>query len=196
MSAQAPGPYTPSLPLSRDLIVNERQREIFRFRREDCTPESLKFDFRVGPGGGMEGLHKHATQDEHFRCVSGELTVLLVDGEMVLRAGDEHTIKAGTSHAFVNRGDVEVVCDVSYDPPGRNEDFLKVLNAVEIVNGRQPSFLEVAPFIGDSGMFIEGPPIWLQRILFGALSIFATVFGYRRRAIAAMEEVYGEPFTW
>jgi mannose-6-phosphate isomerase-like protein (cupin superfamily) len=184
------------LPLNENLVENPLQKETFRFRPGDSSPEALRFDFEVGPGGGMEMLHQHLHQRETFRCISGRLTVLLGDGERTLEPGQEVVIEAGQTHGFVNRGDEPVVCDVAYLPAGRNEDWLKIITAVQRVTGKEAGVLDLAPFILDVGLFIVGPPIWAQRLLFGVLRPIAKLLGRDKAALAAAATVYGRPFTW
>ena len=182
--------------LSENVVENARNGERFVFRPATGGTDALPFDFVVKAGGGMTLKHRHLDQNEWFRCVSGELTVLLEDSERVLRPGEEIVIPPGAVHAFCNRGAVETVCDVEYRPAGRNEDWLKIVNAIETKTGREPSLLDIAPFILDVGIFIEGPPIALQRMLFAVLRVVATALGRKKAGLAAATELYGRPFVW
>jgi hypothetical protein len=73
---------------------------------------------------------------------------------------------------------------------------LKLVNAIERKLGREPNLLEIAPFIGDVGLFIEGPPRVVQVVLFSVLRVVATALGKKRAGLAAASELYGRPFTW
>lgn len=44
--------------------------------------------------------HRHPAQDEHFVVQEGELTAVVGDEEVVLRAGDVLDVPAGTVHAM------------------------------------------------------------------------------------------------
>lgn len=156
----------------------------------------LAFDFVVGVGGGVPMRHHHLHQEEVFRVKRGELTVHLGGGDRVVRAGEEITIAPGTMHAFTNQGDVDVVCDVEYRPAGRNEQWLKLTNALEAKLGRELGLLDIAPFLGDVGLFIEGPPVAVQRVLFAMCKVVAIALGKRRIALAAAREAYGPGFSW
>lgn len=99
-------------------------------------------------------------------------------------------------HAFCNRGTVDAVCDVEYRPAGRNEAWLKLVNAIEKKSGREAGLLDIAPFILDVGIYIDGPPAWLQRALFSVVKLVAVALGKRAAGLAAASAVYGRPFHW
>lgn len=179
------------------VVVVENARFGERFVFTGSTPEVCAFDFYVAPRRGMPMLHKHGRQSEVFRCRRGELTVLLKGETRVVRAGEEFTIPAGTLHAFENRGDVEVYCEVEYRPAGRNMEWLMVLNACERATGREPGLLDLAPFINDVDIYVDGPPVWVQRALFGwVLRPIALLTGRKRRLLERAREAYGRPIDW
>jgi quercetin dioxygenase-like cupin family protein len=194
--AMADGGTADPVRLPGNESINQANKERFVFRRDPAGDDVLPFEFTCGPGGGVRIRHMHMHQSEVFRGVSGQLTVLLDGEERTLGPGDVIEIPAGAAHGFVNDGDVDAVCDVEYRPAGRNEAWLKLTNAIERVHGRPPGMLEIAPFALDVGMYIAGPPIWTQRVLFGALKWVALALGKERVGLEAMERVYGEPFEW
>lgn len=182
--------------LPENVVENERTGERIVFREPVGGGVVLPFDFVVRPAGGVAMRHFHANQRELFRCQSGELTVHLEKGDRVLRAGEELELSPGMMHAFTNRGSVDAVCYVEYRPAGRNEAWLKLINAIERKLGREPGLLDLAPFIGDVGIYIEGPPVWAQRAMFAGLRVVATLLGKKRAGLAAASELYGRPFAW
>lgn len=182
--------------LPENVVEVERTKERFVFCEEAKSADVLPFDFIVGSGGGVPLRHFHLHQHETFRCVSGELTVHLKDGDRVLKAGESIDLPPGTIHALSNDGSIEVVCEVEYRPAGRNEDFLKIMSALERKLGREPGMLDIAPFILDVGIYIEGPPPWLQKALFIPLRWIAITLGRKKAALDAAAELYGRPFSW
>ena len=54
----------------------------------------------------------------------------------------------------------------------------------------------MAPFIGDIGLFIDGPPVVMQKILFAALKPLAIVLGYRRKMLDHTSKIYGHAISW
>lgn len=182
--------------VAENVVELERSKERFVFRDAEKTADVLPFDFVVGPGGGMALAHLHLHQHEIFRCVSGALTVHLKDGPRILEPGQSVDLPPGTVHSFSNDGAVDAVCHVEYRPAGRNEDWLKIMSALERKLGRQPGMLDIAPFILDVGMYVDGPPPWMQRALFSVLRVVAIALGRKKAALEAAAEVYGRPFTW
>ncbi len=185
--------------LPENVVENKLQGERFVFKRGTgggSSADVSAFDFFLAPGGGMPQMHCHLKQSEIFRVQAGTLTVLTPTGERVLRAGDELRLGPGDFHAFVNRGVDEVRCDVEYRPAGKNEHWLKVTSSVVVLEGRAPTMLEIAPFVGDVDMFIAGPPIIVQRVLFAVLASIARVLGHEQRMLACARRVYGPAFVW
>lgn len=54
--------------------------------------------FKVAKGTGSTTWHSHDDQDETFLLLSGELTVQLRDGDVLLRPGDLLVIPRGVEH--------------------------------------------------------------------------------------------------
>lgn len=173
------------------------ERFVFTTTTQASKGEVLGFDFFVAPRGGVPMRHYHAGQSEVFRCKRGELTMTIGKETRKLRPGEEVMLARGTLHSLVNEGDEEVHCEVEYRPAGKNEDWFRLLGSYALRHGRDPGMLEIAPFILDVDIVIEGPPRWLQRLLFGlVLRPIAIVLGRRRAMLDAAEEVYGRPFVW
>ena len=66
---------------------------------------------RLKPGAGSAHRHWHAKEDEFIFIVEGEAILIEDDGEVVLRAGDVATFKAGVEngHHLINQSDADVV---------------------------------------------------------------------------------------
>lgn len=181
--------------LQENIVENKETGERFVFK-ETSSREVCAFDFFVAPGGGIPMLHCHASQSEVFRVRAGHLTVLGVKGERVIGPGEELHLAPGELHAFANRGDVEVECEVEYRPAGRSFDWLRVVNAPVALGEKAPSLLDIAPFIGDVDMFIAGPPIAAQRALYAVLGAVGTLFGTKKAMLAKASRVYGRELVW
>jgi oxalate decarboxylase/phosphoglucose isomerase-like protein (cupin superfamily) len=156
----------------------------------------LAFDFFVAPGGGVFDVHCHEMQSEMFRCTSGELTVSVGGEEMVLRPGDVATIPAGVSHSLRNVGDVEVACEVEYRPAGRNREWFQLISAYQAKTGKEPGLLDLGAFLGDVGLYLDKPPVPVQKAFFAVLRPVARLLGRRRRMVTYAREVYGPGFSW
>ena len=62
---------------------------------------------RLAPGAASAHQHWHKNEDELIYMLEGEAVLVEGDGEIILRAGDAATFKAGveTGHMLVNRSD-------------------------------------------------------------------------------------------
>ncbi|MEZ5239194.1 MAG: cupin domain-containing protein [Microthrixaceae bacterium] len=171
--------------------------EHFRFLSDPGDSDHLVFDFVVDPGGGVPLRHQHADQEEVYRCRSGRLHLMIGEAEQVLEPGAEATVPRGAVHSLENRGEDPVVCEVEYRPAGRNREWFKLQGAFMAETGREPGTLDLAPFLGDVGIFIEGPPVTAQKLLFAlVLKPVAIALGRRRRMLRFARARYGEEFTW
>ena len=57
--------------------------------------------------------------------------------------------------------------------------------------------LDIAPFINDVDIYIDGPPVWVQRALFGlVLRPVALLLGRKRWLLERAREAYGRPVDW
>lgn len=89
----------------------------------------------VEPPGGGPPLHTHATEDEYFHVLEGEITVY-VDGQVVVaRPGQSVFVPRGAAHCFKNCSTREARVLVLFTP-GRIEGFFDYGLPV---NGRAPS---------------------------------------------------------
>ncbi|MDB4931115.1 MAG: hypothetical protein JWM10_3599 [Myxococcaceae bacterium] len=67
----------------------------------------------------------------------------------------------------------------------------------ERATGREPGEHDLAPFINDFDIYIDGPSVWVQRALFGwVLRPVAVLMGRKRRLLDNAREAYGRPVDW
>ena len=79
----------------------------FLARSED-TP---RFNFAlitIAPRSEGPPPHSHATEDDAFYVLEGELTFLLGDEELVVGSGTFVLVPPGVTHTFANRGESPV----------------------------------------------------------------------------------------
>jgi mannose-6-phosphate isomerase-like protein (cupin superfamily) len=70
-------------------------------RRPD---EPFRFRITLPPGSSAPGYEAHPYQDEHYRVLSGEVDLGVMNGRrVVVKAGETFTIPAGTLHQPANR---------------------------------------------------------------------------------------------
>lgn len=187
-SAANESPLEVTFPLSGERFV---------YRSPQSQTDRFVFDFFLAPGGGVEREHLHLLQTETFRCRAGRLSVTL-DGEpSTIGPGETLTIEPGTAHTLRNTDHPEVHCEVEYSPAGRNREWFQLIGAYTKKFDKEPSLLDLGPFIGDVGIYIPGPPVLVQRVLFRyVMRPLGILLGRRRKMLAAAREEYGPSFAW
>lgn len=97
--------------------------------------------------------------------------------------GEEITIPAGARHAMWNAGAEPLVTRIELRPALRMEAFFEAIVTLErdgaLPRSGPPNLLRVAPVLLAHESWLAGPPIWLQRGLFGALAALARLLGHR-----------------
>jgi mannose-6-phosphate isomerase-like protein (cupin superfamily) len=86
--------------------------------------------FVVPPGVVGATPHIHHEHDETFYVLEGALTVATADGEIAVLPGDLAFAPRGSVHGFRNASDEEVVALCVYTPPGYEQYFRDVHEAV------------------------------------------------------------------
>lgn len=184
--------------LPEDTVINPKsgERIVFTTTTQESGGEVLAFDFFVSPGGGVDFPHRHIKQREVMRGVTGELALKVNGIRQVLRPGDELILEAGDVHTIINETDSEVHCEVEYRPAGRNEDWFRIAHGYTYWTGREPGMLDLAPFVADVDIYMPGP-LWLQRFFFNrVLRPLGIALGRREKMLDIAEQVYGRKFTW
>ena len=88
-------------------LVNPVTGEALTFLQtsNDTGGELVEIECVVQPGGFVAAAHVHPAQQEQFHVIEGELALRAGREKMVLRAGEEATVAAGTPHRFENASD-------------------------------------------------------------------------------------------
>jgi quercetin dioxygenase-like cupin family protein len=161
-------------------------RTVFRETSWETGGELLRVDWIGSPGWTTGPDHVHPLQEERFEAVSGRLG-LRVDGvERVLEEGEAVTAPAGSAHAAWNAGDDTVHALVDFRPALRTETAFESLAGLARdgeTNGagapKNPLLLALVLHEFEDEIYFVRPPLFVQRIIFGALSRVARLLGYR-----------------
>ena len=170
-------------------LVNPFNRETFIFTKSE-SPEVAEFEVRLGPGGSGGGnalSHIHPKADEEFTVLSGQLHVCVAGVNHALGPGETLIVPRGTAHFFTNahEGDTELVIRLT---PGQNH--LRFYFAFATATQTHPEWfgakgepkllgMALALHTYKDHLYLAGWPIWLQKLLFAALSPLARLAGYR-----------------
>ena len=191
-----------------DVIENPvtGERVVVRVGTEDSGGDLLAVDGHIKPGGAVIGEHVHPAIDEDFTVLRGRVGFRIDGRESIAEPGKRLHVPAGTAHDWWNAGEEEAHIRVEIRPGARFEEM--ALNLFGLAqdgktNSRgMPNLLQAAIFAREFSdvLYFTKPPLWVQRLLFGALAGVARVLGYRgsypeyleRRPL---ERVEVEPWT-
>jgi quercetin dioxygenase-like cupin family protein len=158
---------------------------VVRVGTEDSGGELLAVDGYVKPGGAVTGEHVHPAIDEDFTVLRGRVGFRIDGRESIAEPGKRLHVPAGTAHDWWNAGEEEAHVRVEIRPGARFEEM--ALNLFGLAqdgktNSRgMPNLLQAAIFAREFSdvLYFTSPPLWVQRLLFGALARVARAFGYR-----------------
>jgi quercetin dioxygenase-like cupin family protein len=170
-----------------DVIENPvtGERVVVRVGTEDSGGRLLAVDGYVKPGGAVTGEHVHPAIDEDFTVLRGRVGFRIDGRESIAEPGKRLHVPAGTAHDWWNAGEEEAHVRVEIRPGARFEEM--ALNLFGLAqdgktNSRgMPNPLQAAIFAREFSdvLYFTSPPLWVQRLLFGALARVARAFGYR-----------------
>lgn len=171
-----------------EILLNAANRETFIF---EGPPGLEDGSFRVvlgegGSGGGNGLVHVHPGSDEHFEVLKGRLRVEIAGAVHVVEAGQSVVVPRGAAHHFRNAHAGVTECRIRFSPPLRQRGFFR--NFAWLAQHRphwfseagDPPLLLVALVLNayPGHLYLAGPPIWLQRLLFAVLAPVARWRGY------------------
>jgi len=172
------------------VLCNAFNRETFIFSGPLDDPRAARFDVILEPGGSGGGnalVHVHPLADEHFTVRAGKLKVRIDGKEHVLGPGEETAVPRGRAHCFANAGDTNLEVTIAFTPAQQHLRFFA--NFASIAAKRtgwfsargDPHFLLIALVLNTyrDHLYLAGPPIFLQKLLFALLAPVARWRGYR-----------------
>lgn len=171
-------------------LVNAFNGETFVFPPDETEPAVARFDVILAPGGSGGGnalVHIHPGASETFTVKSGRLAVVMRGVERFAEAGQSITIPAGTPHHFRNADAGLTEATVEFVPAQQHVRFFK--NFATLAQTRpqwfsakgDPHLLLIAQVLHRyrGHLYLARIPIFVQKLLFGALAPLARLRGYR-----------------
>lgn len=145
-------------------------------------------EVRLQPGGGTP-LHYHTTFEEEFEALEGRLSLDCDGKTLQLAPGQKAVAPLGSKHRFYNQEKTEIAFRVKVLPARSFEKFLRMQYGLArdgrtSANGMPKSVLELAVVIRMGESYLIGPPVWLQKGMFGLLYRIARWRGVERRLLA------------
>jgi quercetin dioxygenase-like cupin family protein len=117
------------------------------------------------PRGSGPPLHLHHNEDETFYILEGEVTVLVGDERIDLKAGDYVFAPRGIAHAYVVRSERARML-VTASPGGVEQFFVRhgvpVTGPQPPTDAVMPPMDELVRLFADYGCEILGPPLSLD----------------------------------
>ncbi|GAB3920866.1 cupin domain-containing protein [Larkinella terrae] len=129
--------------------------------------------------------HYHPRQDEYFEVLQGELSVRLKGKLTTLQPGDTIHIERNTVHSMWN-GTAEKTVISWKTVPAMDTEYLLELNTGLANDDKTnadgvPDLLQVALMMNhyDHVFRVAKPPFFVQKVIFGILTPFARLLGYK-----------------
>lgn len=168
-------------------IANPATGERIEFR--DGPTESLRFDYRLAPGGFAVGRldHGHPHQEERFDIRSGQLGVRVDGDEWTATPGTRFAVLPGTPHTVWNDGATELHAVVELRPALAIDAFFETLYGLagdgKTLAWGLPGPLQLAVLADEFSdeVYFAGLPGPLYRGAIGALAPIGRLAGYRAR---------------
>lgn len=171
-------------------ITNTFNKETFVFTHPYDHLKTGQMDVILeqgGSGGGNAIAHLHPNTDEIFLVQSGCLAVTIEGVEHVVGPGGSVIVPKGARHFFRNAYDGETRITVTFSNAQQHHRFF--LNLAMWTRDHPGYFssrgdvklLAIALFLHAyrGHLYIAGPPVWLQKILFASITPLSLLRGYR-----------------
>ncbi|KAB7613763.1 cupin domain-containing protein [Amylibacter sp. SFDW26] len=140
----------------------------------------LRFEDVLDADAGGPPMHIHPEQTETFRVISGKMFIVLSDREQELREGEQIEILPNQPHTFHTHNCPKTQIEVSFDPAGEMQAFFMGLERVK--RKKLHPLLQIAVQYRAAkafGFYMTGQPIWLQKLMFSVVGLYAYLRGYR-----------------
>jgi mannose-6-phosphate isomerase-like protein (cupin superfamily) len=151
-----------------------------RFVRLPAPADRFRIEVQAPPHMVRPPVHLHRHSTEFCQTLEGCASVLVNGAERVLRAGDALEIAPGTPHTWWNSGDRLVRLVTEFRPALRMQSFFETMCGLAM-EGRKLDVLQIAASAALWDSYLAGPPVMMQRALFGLLRPVAWARGYRAR---------------
>jgi len=131
------------------------------------------------------GEHVHPAIEETFEVVGGDVGFRIDGHESIAAPGERLHVPAVIAHDWSNAGDEEAHEVVEIRPGERFEEM--AINLIGLAHDGKtnakgmPNLLQAAIFAREFSdvLYFTRPPLWAQRLLFGALAAIVQILGYK-----------------
>jgi quercetin dioxygenase-like cupin family protein len=174
------------MPVKGQIITNPITGDVYEFLEtaKDCSGERVCIKATIRNKGQYVPRHFHVLQDEHFKVISGALTILLEDKTFTLKEGDEILLPKKVAHNHYNNSDEPVVF-IQTITPGLDFDYL-IENLMGLAadgkskNGKYGLMQELVSLkYLDSKSYLADLPVGIQKIMMNTIAPLGRMMGYR-----------------
>jgi quercetin dioxygenase-like cupin family protein len=167
-------------------VTGERVR--FLETAAETDGERLLLEFHVRPHGFVAAAHIHPQQDERFEVLAGTMRYRIDGEEREAGAGTVVHVPKGAPHIWWNAGEDELHMLVGFEPALRTEEFFESFFSIA-QQGRtdrrtgMPNLLQTAVIAHEfaAEARLARPPLAVQKVVLGALTVLGRRLGYRAR---------------
>jgi quercetin dioxygenase-like cupin family protein len=174
------------VPRAGDEIENTMtgERAVFRSTRYETGGRLLEADYFLRAGGYVAAAHVHPLQEETFEVLEGSVKIKIGGRDVVAHPGRTYVVLPGVSHQIVNHTAADAHLYSTMRPAMRCDEVLETMWGLASegrTNARGiPNLLQAAvsgvEFRGE--LYLAGPPLWLQRLVFRMLAPLGRARGY------------------
>ena len=174
------------------VIRNNKTGHVYTLSRTsaDTNGASLEMEASYPPQSKEPPAHYHPHQSEHFRVISGALTVRMKGQVRILHAGDTLDVPPNTIHSMWNHTANIATTEWITAPALNTEQFFETFAALA-ESGRTndegvPSLLQLSLILPQfhNEFRLASPPFWIMRLAFTLLAPLARLAGYKPNPIS------------
>jgi mannose-6-phosphate isomerase-like protein (cupin superfamily) len=174
------------MPSLNRTIVNpyNGERVTFLTTSQETNGEFLRAKVELPASALGPPLVFHLAFSETFEVLEGQLDVIIggKNNHRVLTAGEKALVPVNTLHRFWNSSHAPSVFMIEVRPASRFEELMRTLFGLvhdgKVKSGMPNNIWEFALFTILSESYIQGPPVFLQKVIFGLLARIARMKGY------------------
>lgn len=179
-----PTPDPTYFPRSGEVVNDPSTGERFEFRKTSVETDGklVEMELTLQPGGRQD-LHAHAGEDVTIRSQSRTFIVVVDGEEHDLGVGDTLVIARGKMHQALNPTDRVVRAAIEVHPGGDFDVFLVqfhgFMNAEGPPKTDEDVFWQMILFGNRYGVYRDGPPLFVQKVVGFVLAPAARVMQYQ-----------------
>ncbi len=160
------------------MIHNTKTGMVYKLLRtaKDTQGEMLEMEVSYRPDSEEPPAHYHPFQTEHFKVLSGEMTVRVEGQIRVLKAGEQLEVPPQTIHSMWNTSEKPTLMHWVIVPALNSEQFFETLadlaNAGKTNEKGVPNLFQIALTMPRFyGVFrMAKPAFWIQKMVFSLLA--------------------------